>query len=85
MNSLISEYESNAIRIIRTLAMLSIVTCHFLQAYANNLCWTFNIGVQIFFVLSGYLYGHKDVDNWPRWFINRFIKIFIPVYIYTTI
>lgn len=48
--------------------MLSIVTCHIFQAY-NIPIWgcIFNVGVQIFFVLSGYLYGYKTIDNWKSW------------------
>lgn len=65
--------------------MLAIITCHFLQAYNNNWAWILNIGVQVFFVLSGYLYGHKDINNWRKWFFYRFIKLYVPLYIYTTI
>lgn len=65
--------------------MLAIVICHFLQAYNNKWAWIFNVGVQVFFVLSGYLYGHQDINNWKKWFFKRFIKLYLPLYIYTTI
>ena len=85
MNIAISKEESNAISIVRVLAMLSIVICHFFQAYDNWLAFRFNIGVQIFFVLSGYLYGHKEVDKWIPWFIGRFKKLYIPCFLYCLI
>lgn len=40
------------------------------------------MGVQVFFVLSGYLYGHKVIDNWLKWFWNRAKKLYIPCFIY---
>lgn len=80
-----SIYESSAITLVRVFAMCSIVLCHFQQALEIKWAWVFNVGVQIFFVLSGYLYGHKDIDNWIKWFIQRFIKLYVPLYIYTTI
>ena len=82
MNIPISREESNAISIVRILAMFSIVICHFLQAYDNGLAFRFNIGVQVFFVLSGYLYGHKEVEKWLPWFIGRFKKLYIPCFLY---
>ena len=85
MNITISKEESNAISIVRVLAMFSIVICHFFQAYDNWLAFRFNIGVQIFFVLSGYLYGHKEVDKWIPWFIGRFKKLYIPCFLYCLI
>lgn len=52
-----------AISIIRVLAFLSIITCHIMQYYHCELAWWFNVGVQIFLCLSGYLYGRKSIDN----------------------
>lgn len=82
MNTAISLEKSNAISIVRIAAMFSIVLCHIFQAYDNPLAWRFNVGVQIFFVLSGYLYGHKVIDNWLKWFWNRVKKLYIPCFIY---
>lgn len=82
MNIPISREESNAISIVRIFAMFSIVICHFFQAYDNWLAFRFNIGVQVFFVLSGYLYGHKEVEQWYPWFIGRFKKLYIPCFLY---
>lgn len=81
----ISQSESSAISLVRILAMLSIVSCHFLQAYDNDWAWVMNIGVQIFLVLSGYLYGHKQIDKWGHWYLMRIVKLYVPLFIYTTV
>lgn len=77
-----NQSESNAISLLRSLAMFSIVICHFLQAMNNRYCWIFNIGVQIFLAISGYLYGGKIIKNWFSWFKKRFIKLYIPYSIF---
>lgn len=70
--------ESCAISFVRFLAMCSIVTCHLLQVQHNRYCWLFNIGVQVFLAISGYLYGCKKIDKWKEWFKSRFVKLYIP-------
>ena len=75
----ISEKESNAIVIIRATAMFSIVLCHLFQAYnVLSLASVFNIGVQVFLVMSGYLYGKKQITSWSQWYKKRFLKLYIP-------
>lgn len=81
----ITQAESSAISIVRIIAMLAIVICHYLQAYDNKWAWVLNVGVQIFLVLSGYLYGHKQIDKWGQWYKMRILKLYIPLFIYTTI
>lgn len=75
--------ESKSLVWLRAIAMLSIVTCHVFQAY-NIPIWgcIFNVGVQIFFVLSGYLYGYKTIDNWKSWHLKRINKIYIPYLVF---
>lgn len=82
MNIDISKEQSIVISIVRVAAMVSIVLCHIFQAYDNPLAWRFNVGVQVFLVLSGYLYGHKEIDNWIKWFWNRAKKLYIPCFLY---
>lgn len=77
-NVLITTEGSKAISCIRGLAMLSIVVCHLLQTYDNDWAWVFNVGVQVFLVLSGFLYGHKEIHDWKGWFVKRLFKIYIP-------
>lgn len=59
-----------------------IVVCHMFQYYDNVLCRWFNVGVQIFFVISGFLYGTREFND-PVAFIKKsFIKILIPYYLF---
>ena len=74
--------KSPTISAIRMCAMLSIVACHFCQYYENELAWWLNVGVQIFFILSGYLYGNKDIPESIGWLKRQFLKILIPYYLF---
>ena len=67
---------------IRMLAMLSIIVCHFCQYYDNEWAWWLNVGVQVFFILSGYLYGNKKIDNPICWIKRQLVKILIPYYLF---
>jgi len=49
------------------------------------LAWWFNVGVQIFLCISGYLYGQKNVGNIAVFYRKRFIKILVPYYIIFTL
>ena len=60
----LSVVESVSIRYLRAIATLLIVACHFLQTMGNSWAYILNIGVQLFFVMSGYLYGHKEISDW---------------------
>lgn len=77
-----AQYQSRsaAISIARLVSMLLIVACHYLQYYSNGLAWWLNVGVQVFFVISGYLYGIRDIDNPLAFFKRVFPKILVPYY-----
>lgn len=75
-------HRSYAISWIRFLAMCMIVTCHFCQHYGNELAWWFNVGVEIFFIISGFLYGQKEIDDSIRFYKKRAEKIIPPFWIY---
>ena len=76
--STLTRSQSTAISYLRVLALIMIVSCHFLQKLDNKWAWVLNIGVQIFFLISGYLYGFKQIDNWILWLIKRIRKVYIP-------
>lgn len=79
MNNL-SKSESFAISYIRVFAMLSIILCHLFQAYGvYQFSSIFNVGVQVFIVISGLLYGHKTITSWGTWSIQRAIKLYVPM------
>ena len=70
---------------IRMLAMLSIIACHFCQYYDSEWAWWLNVGVQVFFIISGYLYGNRSVDAPIPWLKKRFMKILVPYYVFLTL
>ena len=70
------------ISIIRILAAIGIVICHILQEYGNQLANWFNVNVQVFLFMSGFLYGNKTIENKILWLRNRFIKILVPYYVF---
>lgn len=78
----ISVHQSTALTWLRVSAMGLIVSCHLLQAYNNRWAWVLNVGVQIFLAMSGYLYGHKQIRSWPKWFFSRFKKLYIPYFLF---
>ena len=66
-----------AISFVRMLAMMSIVTCHVMQYYNMELAWWFNVGVQMFLCISGYLYGMKRIPDISGFYRKNFVKILI--------
>lgn len=62
--------------------MLAIVICHVLDVYANRQAYVFNIGVQVFLTLSGYLYGKKIIPNWKLWSIGRVKRVYVPMFVF---
>ena len=75
--------ESLLIYILRIVAITCIVVCHLLQYYQNIWCQIFNIGVQVFWAMSGYLYGRKTIDNWDVFYKRRLIKVYVPFIVWT--
>lgn len=65
--------------------MSSIVICHILQSYDNRWAFVFNIGVQVFLVLSGYLYGKKVVTDWKKWAVGRLKRVYVPMFLFLII
>ena len=72
---------SDKIRIIRIISMFMIVICHILQYNKNIFAFWLNVGVQIFFLISGILYGTKEIDNYKSFWKSRLKKIIIPYYL----
>lgn len=73
--------RSSTISLIRLISLFLIITCHIMQWYKLELAWWFNVGVQVFLCISGYLYGQKDNGEVTSLFSRRFIKILIPYFI----
>ena len=66
-----------SISFVRMLAMMFIVICHVMQYYDMELAWWFNVGVQIFLCISGYLYGRKRILDILVFYHKNFVKILI--------
>ena len=66
-----------SISFVRMLAMMFIVICHVMQYYDVELAWWFNVGVQIFLCISGYLYGRKRILDIRVFYRKNFVKILI--------
>ena len=52
-----------------------------MQYYDLELAWWFNVGVQIFLCISGFLYGQKNIDNVTDFYNKRLKKILIPYFL----
>ena len=79
---MLTDSESKAVVFIRSFSMLAIVACHIFQVYHNQWAFVLNIGVQVFLVLSGFLYGHKQIDNWKDWCLARIRRLYIPMFVF---
>lgn len=72
-----------SISFIRVLAMFFIVFCHLSSHYGiTALGQFFNVGVPIFFMISGYLYGNKKVEQPINWLYKRYIRLVVPAFMW---
>ena len=72
--------------IIRVFAMVLIVLCHIAQCYDLQVAWLLNVGVQIFFFMSGFLYGKLDLPSSPfAFYKKRFVKVYLPYFVWVTL
>jgi len=71
-----------AISVIRLTAFIMIFSCHILQYYGNELAWWLNVGVQIFLLISAFLYGQKEIINPLLFYRKNFVKILVDYYLF---
>ena len=62
-NTLTKNERNNTISWLRMLATLFIIICHVFQYYNMEAAWWFNVGVQMFLCISGFLYGNKRITS----------------------
>ena len=72
---------------LRVFAMILILLCHIVQEYDNlyiqMTAQIFNVGVFIFIIISGYLYGCKEIkEKSILWLVKRSKRILIPLYVF---
>ena len=83
-NIQLTQSEQRTISIIRNISMFLIILCHYVSWFPS-ISWTgqfFNVGVPLFFIISGFLYGTKKILSKRDFFIGRLKKIIIPLYVY---
>ena len=80
----IDSEESNILSVVRVIAFVFILLCHFTSSIESIgfLGQIFNVGNSIFFLLSGYLFGTKDINHPGLWLKRRMVKILIPYYLW---
>lgn len=67
----------------RIIGMVMIVICHLGTAFNNGIIGQgFQVGVQLFLFISGYLYSKKDLGNLTKWFKSRYLRLGIPFYLF---
>lgn len=75
--------KDKSISILRVLGMFMILLCHISSWIGiSALAQFFNVGVQLFLLISGYLYGNKIIKDNKTWIIKQFKKLFIPFFIF---
>lgn len=70
-----------SISAVRGISMLFIISCHIMQYLNCELAWWFNVGVQIFLCISGYLYGQKEHIDTMRFLSGNLKKILFDYFI----
>lgn len=72
---------------LRVVSMASILLCHITQTHASPYVvmtsQIFNVGVNIFIIISGFLFGLLGVRRpYTKWYTKRLRRIFIPYWIF---
>ncbi len=71
----------STISIIRVLAMLSIIVGHWCAMMGINDYQLLAIGVEIFLLISGFLYRKKEIPNALKWIGQRWKRLIPPYWI----
>ena len=72
---------------LRVFGMVCILLCHYVQEIPNGLVQStsqiFNIGVPLFFIISGYCFGLQgEIKSAHKWYLKRLKRIYIPYEIF---
>lgn len=98
MNSFVTQKSDQnrdySISCARLIAMVFIVSCHMMQKddfasdiHGAHIGWAFwfNVGVQMFLFISGYLYGKKNRIDTVEFYKKSFPKLLIDYYVFVFI
>lgn len=75
---MLTHKQSIAISVVRVLAMSLIIACHFVQVYGYTIAFLLNVGVQIFFLTSGFLYGKIERMQPLEFYKRRLQRVYVP-------
>ncbi len=85
MNTICCNKRNPVISLSRICGMLLIVLCHVVVCYnvpmGSALSGFFNCGVELFLLISGYLFGQRIIDDWGAFYSKRFRTVSIPAII----
>lgn len=74
---------------LRAFAVICILLCHLVvqhsNAYVTMLGQFFNVGTQIFILISGFLFGMREFNSVKKWYGKRIKRIFVPYWIFIAI
>ena len=75
---------------VRALSVILILLCHLSQTHSNAYIvmssQLFNVGVNIFIIISGFLFGRLGVHRpYWKWLFHRLKRIFIPYWFFLAI
>ncbi|MCQ2471630.1 MAG: acyltransferase [Clostridia bacterium] len=75
------------ISFLRVFSMVCILLCHYVQeipiGFVQSTAQIFNIGVPLFFILSGFCFGLQgEIKSPSKWYVKRLRRIFIPYEIF---
>jgi len=81
--------EKNSVVNLRVFATMLILCCHLVVVFDNGIIQLtsqfFNVGVYLFLIISGYLYGKKEISKkytYKNWLVSRAKRILTPMYIF---
>ena len=71
--------RDNGIVLVRVLATILLLLCHTVRYYtfipfSQDLSEVFNVCVNLFFLISGYLFNHKRADSIKK-YLYRYLKL----------
>lgn len=74
---------------LRVAGVISILLCHYVQqsqsTILNMSAQFFNIGVELFIILSGFLFGVRGGIDTKAWYKKRLKRIFVPYEIFVAL
>lgn len=72
---------------VRVISVFLILLCHLTQAHSSGYVvmtsQIFNVGVNIFIIVSGFLFGRFGVNHpYGKWLVKRVKRIFVPYWLF---